>query len=306
VLRPLLAVPRDRLLATLREAGLPYIDDPSNADDRFERVRVREMRRLGGPLGLTAAALARTAARMEGARQALDMLAARLVGEAVTVHLETVFDINVDRVAREPHEVRIRLLREVLRRAGGERRQAELSSVEDVARRLWLGGSSGPVSVTLGRCRLERGAIGKSDRGRLLVYRETGRKPGLPTLTLPPGGADLWDDRLWVSVAPSQSGTVEVGPLGETVFRLADAHKCLTNLPVPLRTLSALPAFRQHGRTLAVPMLAAFARQSGDFLAACALAGPRVVTGEDAQSRAQPAFRARRSALLTGDDVDEA
>lgn len=42
LLRPLLSVPRERLTATLVERGLPWIDDPSNTDPRFERVRLRQ------------------------------------------------------------------------------------------------------------------------------------------------------------------------------------------------------------------------------------------------------------------------
>jgi tRNA(Ile)-lysidine synthase len=41
LLRPLLPVRRARLTATLEAAGVAWIDDPSNADPRFERVRRR-------------------------------------------------------------------------------------------------------------------------------------------------------------------------------------------------------------------------------------------------------------------------
>jgi tRNA(Ile)-lysidine synthase len=42
LLRPLLPVPRARLTATLQARGIGWIDDPSNEDRRFERVRVRQ------------------------------------------------------------------------------------------------------------------------------------------------------------------------------------------------------------------------------------------------------------------------
>ena len=41
LLRPLLAVPRARLTASLQARGVPWIDDPSNVDPRFERARLR-------------------------------------------------------------------------------------------------------------------------------------------------------------------------------------------------------------------------------------------------------------------------
>lgn len=42
LLRPLLTVPRARLTATLQAREIGWIDDPSNEDRRFERVRVRQ------------------------------------------------------------------------------------------------------------------------------------------------------------------------------------------------------------------------------------------------------------------------
>lgn len=62
VLRPLLGVPRARLRATCQAAGLHWVDDPSNADPRFLRARLRL-----DPPRLDAAPFARRRARLEAA-----------------------------------------------------------------------------------------------------------------------------------------------------------------------------------------------------------------------------------------------
>jgi tRNA(Ile)-lysidine synthase len=49
LLRPLLGISRARLLATLRAAGLAWVEDPSNADPRAERARLRAA--IGEPMG---------------------------------------------------------------------------------------------------------------------------------------------------------------------------------------------------------------------------------------------------------------
>src|SRR4029079_14189166 len=43
LVRPLLDIPKFRLIATLRAAKIPYADDPSNRDPRFTRVRLRTL-----------------------------------------------------------------------------------------------------------------------------------------------------------------------------------------------------------------------------------------------------------------------
>lgn len=42
LLRPFLSVPKTRLIATLRARGQAWIEDPSNADPRFDRARLRK------------------------------------------------------------------------------------------------------------------------------------------------------------------------------------------------------------------------------------------------------------------------
>ena len=61
VLRPLLDIPKARLAATLTEAGITWVEDPSNRDQRFERARMRGCGDALGKLGLTPEALARSA-----------------------------------------------------------------------------------------------------------------------------------------------------------------------------------------------------------------------------------------------------
>jgi len=78
ILRPLLGVPRSRLEATLKAAGAEWLDDPSNADVRYERVRLRAATREREALGLGPDMLALSARRVAAARAALETAAYEL------------------------------------------------------------------------------------------------------------------------------------------------------------------------------------------------------------------------------------
>jgi tRNA(Ile)-lysidine synthase len=75
LLRPLLGWRRAELEQICVDAGLTPARDPSNADDRYERIRIREA--LAGADWLDPAAIARSAANLADADKALDW-AARL------------------------------------------------------------------------------------------------------------------------------------------------------------------------------------------------------------------------------------
>jgi tRNA(Ile)-lysidine synthase len=89
--RPLLGWRREELGRLVRECGLRPVDDPTNADEAYDRVRLR--RRLAEAPWLDAAALGRSAAALAEADEALESVAAGLFAERArrnggTLHLD--------------------------------------------------------------------------------------------------------------------------------------------------------------------------------------------------------------------------
>lgn len=95
LIRPFLAIPKARLVATLAARGETFITDPSNRDTRFERVRWREIAPVLAQAGLSAERLALLARRAGDASDALHAIAARFP-------IETVDGGRSLRLAREP------------------------------------------------------------------------------------------------------------------------------------------------------------------------------------------------------------
>lgn len=120
LVRPLLGLPKSRLLATLAAAKVPFADDPSNRDPRFTRPRLRELMPRLAAEGLDARSLARFARRMARVDQALE----RAVDEAMKrLPLEpsrTGLAVRSPGYADLPAEVSLRLLNRAIAAAGNE------------------------------------------------------------------------------------------------------------------------------------------------------------------------------------------
>ena len=122
LVRPLLHVPKARLVATLRAARVPYSEDPSNRDPRFTRARLRGLMPALAREGLDARGLARLAARIRRAEAtvefavdvARDALAPPPWRPGAPVVFETV------RFAGLPAEVALRLLGRAVTHVGDE------------------------------------------------------------------------------------------------------------------------------------------------------------------------------------------
>jgi tRNA(Ile)-lysidine synthase len=72
LLRPFLALPKEDLLNYCADNKIPFVNDPSNQNDRFARVRLRGSMDVLAQEGLTEKRLATTAQRLSRAAQALD------------------------------------------------------------------------------------------------------------------------------------------------------------------------------------------------------------------------------------------
>lgn len=82
IVRPLLHWRRDELGEVLAEAELPFVDDPSNRDHRYDRARLRSA--LAEADWLDAQAVAKSAALLGEATEALDWMTASALESALT------------------------------------------------------------------------------------------------------------------------------------------------------------------------------------------------------------------------------
>ena len=187
VLRPLLDCPRGALRKTLSMAGQDWLEDPSNDDDRFDRVRLRKA------LASLAAAddddalarrLATSAAALQRARAALDEAVTGCLAAAVTIDPAGYAWLRPEPMRAAADEVALRAMTQLLACIGGGAHpsaQAAVARVVETVRR-HAGGAR-----TLAGCRLVAKTHG------WLVCRENRRIA--PPLTLAPGADGRWDRR---------------------------------------------------------------------------------------------------------------
>jgi tRNA(Ile)-lysidine synthase len=172
--RPLLDLPKAVLLDLCRENAWPFITDPSNANERFARVRWRALLPLLAAEGLTAARLARLAERVAQADEALDAKARDALAGAALEHDGNAFSFNAACLAVEPFEIALRVLAMALERIGLPLDNARLARLETGTERLREALRAGEgLRMTLA------GALIVLDRaGRLVLSHEPPRSRG--------------------------------------------------------------------------------------------------------------------------------
>ena len=132
--RPLLDLPKARLIATLADRQIGFVSDPSNADQRFERARVRGAARALDALGLTPKALALSARRLRRAREALDHAAESFLDGSSETSEAGYATVDQDALLAAPQEIALRALSRLIASVGGGEEPLQLSKLESVAR----------------------------------------------------------------------------------------------------------------------------------------------------------------------------
>jgi tRNA(Ile)-lysidine synthase len=173
LLRPLLGVPKSRLIATLRQAGIGYAEDSSNKDPRFTRVRLRGLMDTLKKEGIDSTRIALLSQRLARADAALEAAVDEaerellVTGEGrVTAEAAALFGL--------PDEISLRLIGRAVGRLGNEG-PAELAKLETLHAALKEAREQGES--------LKRTLAGASlglDRGNLVIETAPPRSGRLP------------------------------------------------------------------------------------------------------------------------------
>ena len=142
LIRPLLGWRRSELEAIVAAAGVEAAADPGNSDDRYDRSRIRKL--LAATPELDPESLARSAAALAEAEEALDWTARRLADDRIQ---EREGGVTVDPSGLPP-ELRRRLLLEALGQAG----MAEAPRGDAVQRLLTTLGEGGTATLAGVKC----------------------------------------------------------------------------------------------------------------------------------------------------------
>ena len=265
LLRPLLMVPRNALMATLAFWDQPWIDDPTNRDALHARPRLAAaMARLGAE-GLSAERLAKAAARAADDRAALDRLCTDLLAACARPSSAGFVTLETGALRRAPPALAVRALGSAVTTISGRDYPPRQERLERLARRL-LG--QGAKAATLGGCR-----IVPSRDGRVVICREP--SAASEVLPLTPGESALWDGRFVVSLGRSAcGGPLLVRRLGTDGLAQARAMTHAEGMPpmtdcIPAPARPALPALFDLDGPLSAPHLG-FRRTSRQFEAGTA------------------------------------
>lgn len=244
ILRPCLEMTRAELRHYLKTLKGRWVEDPSNDDPAYERVRMRQALPALAELGLGLETLSETAKRQARAREALRARAAQVwqgIGQEGCVADVPTGDILFDRNGFEAVErdTQLRLLAAALCWVATAEYRPRAEPLEALLERMLSGGGG-----TLHGCEA------RMEKGQLRVFREY---KAVSDVTVPHATHQFWDGRWQVfASAWHEAQGIEVRALGEEGW--VQVQDKPDSCP-PHQVARSLPALWQGDRLLACDAL---------------------------------------------------
>ena len=230
--RPLMGQSRAALRHCLRARAISWVDDPSNDDLRYDRIKARKMLGALADLGIGAEGLAQTAGRLAGARAALEHYTDDLAQRCVHIAQGDVI-LSQAGLAAAPLDLQYRLVARAIGWVASAEYRPRMAAMQAVVAGLHRGEKS-----ALGGCLL----VPKS--GEIRIFREF---QAVRACRAAPGA--LWDGR-WILRGPAQPGQ-HIAALGAA--GLAQCRDWRT-VGTTRASLLASPAVWQQNQLISAPL----------------------------------------------------
>ena len=243
LLRPLLAIPKARLIATCAARKQEFVRDPGNETPRFARGRLRAAAAALAAEGLDATRLVDLAARAASASDALAEYTRRLLARAARYDAAGYAELDLRLCRDEPEEIQMRALTTLLRQIGGADHPPKQEAMRDLLAALQ---QPEPPRRTLQGC--EIAAAG----GVCRVIRELAAIKEHPELA--PGQSLVWDGRFRIALSTAAPENMTVGALGVLTHDQIDALAPGLRQKIGMgRVRATLPALFRGGMRCSVP-----------------------------------------------------
>lgn len=245
VLRPLLGISRSDLRDWLDARDLGWIEDPSNDDPRFDRVKARHLLATLAPLGLTAQRLADSAAHMARARVTLRRAAADFAQRFVKSQGGDLI-LAPEVLMLDNSDTEGRVLAAAIQWIGAAAYRPRYEALIDAAK-----------AVQAGEARTLGGVVLQPDgnAGARLMREASAVETPVPVAET---GATLWDGRWHVicTTGPNHSGPNHSGPCHIAALGEAGLLQCKAwrDTGIPRASLLASPAVWAGQGLVAAPL----------------------------------------------------
>jgi len=247
LIRPLVDIPKSELITFAKKRKIKWIEDPSNQNKKFERIKLRKILPLIYEEGFDKKIFLKSIKKLKLANKALDEVTKEFVSKYVMVNKNISVFINQELFLEAPKEVQFRIIENSIRIFSGERFYSpSYSKIMNLIN--WINESNEISAKTLG------GTIFRRRNKGIILYKEVKKLNEIKPIKLSINNYKSWDNRFLIKAKKASEG--EISYLGAEGIKILKSKKKLNKKDlndIPLTALYSIPAVWKGKRLISAP-----------------------------------------------------
>ena len=238
-IRPLLKYRKEELRNYLRNNNYSWIDDPSNHDDKYQRVKMRKLLKQLKSDGLIAPNFVKTADHMSRASKLSKEIAKQNSKTLLSFNDVGQITFEVEKFSKLFEDTQLRVLSGIISWFSGKFYKPRFSQLENMHNKILNGKLTG---ATLG------GTVFKKENDKITVTRELA---SIEKNYLVKEEKFIWDNRWLITLKSKSQGKLYVKPYG---LLCLDDHRFFITSEFDKTALATIPAITTNKGVKFVPL----------------------------------------------------
>tara|TARA_Y100000590_G_scaffold470689_2_gene667848 strand:+ start:1380 stop:2636 length:1257 start_codon:yes stop_codon:yes gene_type:complete len=202
IFRPLLGISRKRITEILEQSGQNWIDDPSNQNKKFERIKIRKNISLLDNLNLSPSMISNSIRRLTRSQNAIKELSKVAFEQTVIVNELGYLSVNRKKIEKYPEDIVMRVLEQSIKLINGGD-HISMSSLESAYHEVFIKKNNRTIN----------GCLIKIGKNEYFISREN---RNIEDGIISNGEKVIWDSRFIMNLSDCSYEEVIIRSLGSS------------------------------------------------------------------------------------------
>ena len=248
LIRPLIETPKSDLLLFAKKQKIKWIEDPSNSNLDFDRVKVRNVLKNFYDSGFDKKLFLKSIRKLKSINEDIELLTGDYITKYIEVYENIYVSIKKEFFSNSPKEIQMRVIKNCISFFAPEKLYSP-KDIKIINLLNWIKCNPKVASKTLG------GTLFKKNNNAIILYKEVNKLSHTKPVNISKSKFRSWDNRFLVKSNVKIDGKISyLGPEGVKILKSKkiDVNKVKKNAPIA--AIYSSPAIWQKKRLISAPI----------------------------------------------------
>ena len=248
LIRPLIEIPKSDLLVFAKKQKIKWVEDPSNLNLNFDRIKIRNSLQNFYDSGFDKKLFLKSINKLKSINDDIDFIAESYASKYIEVHENIFVSIRKEFFINTPNEIQMRIVKNCIRLFAPDKLYSP-KDIKIINLLKWMKKNSNIKAKTLG------GTLFKKNTDEILLYKEVKNLNNIKPIDISKSEFKCWDNRFLIKSNKDFNGKISyLGPEGVKVLKSKKIDINKTKKNAPIAAIYSSPAIWDKKRLISAPI----------------------------------------------------